>query len=888
MGKRLSKTIAMKINALSPKWQHDDPKVRLQSVLTGKLSADVIKELAINDPDENVRMATIERLEDSDALLGLASNTNSIGTKAAFHWATLVGSDLIRLDVITAELPVHLLIALARYAPAEDFRIRAADYVKDDLDLGVILLADNLSRVHQHCAGRLEDEAVLQKVQRHFKDRDKNVSRIVKSKLQVLAHSRAELEASELLMQTVQDKLSALLAAEAGPDYARRIDVLQHQWQKLANQEPAEGFKLTISALIKSCEEKAAAIPDPVAVLKEEIDKLSGRCENLRQECLNNPAIRHLQDSLATIISGWPKSEPELLQQHTEDLTQLINAQRHWQQLLQNRGKMDLTQFKTRLSELRWPEAFQKPEDFDSVTTLIETELTAQADLAAEKLAQQNDLQELLDKLEAEISEGHIKAAGRARGRLTKFLESFQPAGEQSTRVQQLLAKLQELKDWQGFATQPKRDELCSKMKTLAEDTAIAPPEKAKAIKELQDEWKKLGSSDTRPAQRAWSRFKKLGDQAFGPCAEFFAEQEKTRQLNLQEREKICDSLELIGADHDWSTTDWKSMVEIINRAKSEWRQYGNVPRQKSRAIDKRFDQALHPILEKLKAEQTNNAEQKSALIQEVTELLEQDIATTDLVNRTKSAQQRWKSIGLTDRRQDQKLWKAFRQHCDAVFAKRDEGQLVAKSAAKESAEKFRSLCNTFSQLIDADHPLSRADITTFRKDCASSEGGGQGFQSEATKLIKKAEKHLKNQALADQEQMFRDFQRRCRLLDQFDAGKLDQAELDAQLEGDVSLDAKLSAAIAGRCERSNEDLTLIIIRLEILAELPSPESNQQARMGYQVQRLNKELSLGQKETRSEQEQARALLLEWFSSKEKAAELHPRFEKIAMKLGLPM
>jgi len=878
----------MKINALSPKWQHDDPKVRLQSVLAGKLSADVIKELAVNDPDENVRLAAIERLEDDDTLLALAADANTVGVKAALRWATLVGSDLTRLDIITAELPMHLVKALARYAPAEDFRIRATDYVKDDADLGEILLAENLSRVHQHCAGRLEDEAVLQKVQRHFTDRDKNVSRIVKSKLQVLAHSRAELEASELLMQTVQDKLSALLTAEAGSDYARRIDVLQHQWQKLANQEPAERFKPTISTLIKDCEEKAAAIPDPVALLKEEIDKLSSRCEELRQECLNNPAIEHLQERLATIISKWPNSESELLQQHTQDLTQLINARRHWQQLLRNQGKLDLGQFRTQLSELEWPEAFQKPEDFDSVTTAIETVLNAKAELALEKQAQQNKLQELLNKLEAEISEGHIKAAGRASSSLTKFLESYQPVGEQSTRIQQLLAKLQELKDWQGFATQPKRDELCTKMKTLAEDTAIAPPEKAKAIKELQDEWKKLGSSDSRPAQRAWSRFKKLGDQAFAPCAEFFAEQEKTRQLNLQEREKICESLELINADHDWSTTDWKAMVEIINRAKSEWRQYGNVPRQKSRAIDKRFDQALQPILGKFKTEQTNNAEQKSALIQEVSELLEQDIPTADLVSRTKSAQQRWKSIGLTDRRQDQKLWKAFRQKCDAVFAKRDEGQLVAKSAAKESAEQLRSLCNTFSQLIDADQPLSRADITTFRKDCADAEGGGKGFQAEATTLIKKAEKQLKHQALADQEQMFRDFQRRCRLLDQFDAGKLNQAELDAQLEGDVSLDAKLTATIADRCERGIEDQTLIIIRLEILAELPSPESNQQARMAYQVQRLNKELSLGQKETRSEQEQARALLLEWFSSKAKSADLQPRFEKIAIKLGLPM
>jgi exonuclease SbcC len=884
----------MKINPLSPKWQHNDPKVRLQSVLSGKLALEVLTQLAKDDADKDVRQAALELIDDTNTLLSLSTEAPSISSAAATRWATLVGADLQHLDVVSADLPAHLLKAIAMHAPAEDFRLRATEYMTADEALGEILFGDNLSRVHQHCVGRLEDEAILQKVQQHFFDRDKNVSRIAKSKLQVLNHSREELKASELAMQEVQDKLTALLAAEHNPDYVRRIDALRHQWHQIDDQSPADVFKPIIMGLIEQCEEKAAAVPDPAVLIKEAVDALIVRCEALRTECMATPNIAQLSKTLAGITGEWPESETQLRDQHTNDLIELVNAERRWRTLLSSGTKLSLDQFTSQLADLNWPLAFPKPTDFDTATQQLEQDITEKARIAAEHLAQHNEVQSAIDKFDVEVTAGHIKAANRAGAKLSKLLETVRPTGAQSTHIQQLQAKLQELKDWQGFATQPKREELCEKMKLLGEDASIALPEKARAIKELQDEWKKLGSSDTRPAQKSWSKFKKLGDLAFAPCAEFFNEQEQARQLNLQEREKICTSLELVNTEHDWSQTDWKSMADIIHRAKTEWRQYANVPRRDIKAIDKRFDEALQPIQTRLRTEQSSNAEKKNALIQEITDLLEQDAGINELVNRAKSAQQNWKSIGITDRRQDQKLWKAFRTQCDAVFTRRDEGQNAAKSAAKETAQQFRDLCNAFDQQLDSDQMLGRGDIAAFRKESGAIhlDKDQSSLQSEASKLIKKAEKLLKHQALANQQQMFQDYQRRCQLLDRLDAGSISQTEFDAELEGEiegnVQLDANLTKALNARSERAADEQELLIIRLELLAELPSPESSQQARMGYQVERLNRELSLGQKETRSEQEQVQGLLTEWFATKNKLADLLPRFEKIAIKLGLPV
>jgi exonuclease SbcC len=884
----------MKINPLSPKWQHSDPEVRLQSVLSGKLSPEVLSQLAAGDADDAVKRAAINLIEDHNALLQIATAEQVVSPDAATRWAILVGADLSHIEVINKELPALLTRALAIHAPTEDFRLRATEYLATETELLEILLSDNLSRVHQHCAGRLEDESSLRTVQQHFLDKDKNVARIVKSKLQVLNQTRAKREAHENAVAAVQEKLQQLVNADRSQEYRRRVDVLKHQWLELAKDPFSEPYKATITELVETCEAISESIPDLAEIRQQQLKVLVERCEHLTAECKNTPHVEHLASTLADILSAWPEDEHELRQLWTAPLANLANMQRRWHELVINRANMNLNKFKTQLAAVDWPEAFPKPVDFNTVSEEIETELKQNAEKDAERQAAQKEIEQVADKLETEVTAGHIKAAKRASSKLNSLLTATKPSSDLNTRITLLNAKLQELKDWQGFATQPKRDELCEKMKVLSEDLGIAPPEKAKAIKELQDEWKNLGPSESRAAQKSWSRFKKLGDKAFLPCSEYFAEQEQIRLLNLQEREKICASLELINSEHDWSTTDWKAMSEITNKAKQEWRQYVNVPRRNKKAIEKRFDQALNPILDRLKQEQSVNAEKKRALIQEITDLLEAEsetnaqTQTNTLVETAKRAQQRWKDIGITDRRQDQKLWKAFRSQCDAVFNRRDEHKQIAKQAASETATAFREVCKGFQQRLESDTPISQSDISAFRKESSSItlEPQQRGLQAEATSLIKKAENQLKQQVKANQEHMFQEYQRRCQLLDRCDKGEISKEDAERQFDTNIVLDKKLTEALNSRVERSAEDQELLIIRLEILADLPSPEASQAARMAYQVQRLNRELSQGVKETRSEREQVQALLSDWFSAKNKADSLLPRFEQVASKLKL--
>ena len=72
----------------------------------------------------------------------------------------------------------------------------------------------------------------------------------------------------------------------------------------------------------------------------------------------------------------------------------------------------------------------------------------------------------------------------------------------------------------------------------------------------------------------------------------------------------------------------------------------------------------------RLDGEYDRNAKQKESLIELSQQLLVSDNSrkATDAV---KQLRQQWQTVGPVPRDVDQRLWGEFRQHCDAVFQKR-------------------------------------------------------------------------------------------------------------------------------------------------------------------------------------------------------------------------
>jgi len=277
-------------------------------------------------------------------------------------------------------------------------------------------------------------------------------------------------------------------------------------------------------------------------------------------------------------------------------------------------------------------------------------------------------------------------------------------------------------------------------------------------------------------------------------------------------------------------------------------------------------------------------------------DLIEQSLASDQELNQiieaTKKAQSQWKTIGITDRKADQKLWKKFRKACDTVFSKRDEASVVQKQEANEVIQVGRKLCDDFNLLLESDTIIDKSHINNFKKEFESLQTSAQGnaLRQQSQKLQKRAYQIIKEQVSMSHRQMLNEMRRLADLCQALESGKISTDELTTQWStNETALDAPLLLAMEqrrdGNASISEQDAETLCIQLEILAGLDSPPESAQARMAYQVQRLKRELAEGNKETRSTQEQLDDLMVAWLSVPVSNPDLLSRFSRAELKVG---
>jgi hypothetical protein len=274
--------------------------------------------------------------------------------------------------------------------------------------------------------------------------------------------------------------------------------------------------------------------------------------------------------------------------------------------------------------------------------------------------------------------------------------------------------------------------------------------------------------------------------------------------------------------------------------------------------------------------------------------LTEIDVPIKQATAQARVLQTKWKDVGVTDRYADRKLWKQFRTECDKVFNRRDEKLALDRKKQNETADATRSVLNSFDDLLKSDQAIHRNDINSFKKqfNAISQQRNQSSIRNEFQRLIKSAETILSQQAQTSKHQMIAELKRLSELCNQFEIGKIDAATLDGNWQSEVALDKKFTKRINLRREGSNKadpaEAEKLCIQLEILAGIESPPESAQARMAYQVERLNREFSQGNKQTISVEDQSTGIQVSWYClpSMTLNDELNARFQRAEAVLGI--
>jgi hypothetical protein len=196
-------------------------------------------------------------------------------------------------------------------------------------------------------------------------------------------------------------------------------------------------------------------------------------------------------------------------------------------------------------------------------------------------------------------------------------------------------------------------------------------------LRGLREQWKKI-DKEAAPNPALWKRFDAACNRAHEVVDAWLKEARAQTTAHKAQR------LALIEEVKAWTTThahgpDWKGVARQLHQFAQRWRESGHLSEKMFADLQPQWKAVIHAAHEPLEAAQKASLARRQALIAEAQAL---GAAPTLRVDAVKALQQRWQEeahVVVLDRKQEQKLWDAFRQPIDEAFAR--------KSSAREQSQ---------------------------------------------------------------------------------------------------------------------------------------------------------------------------------------------------------
>lgn len=298
-------------------------------------------------------------------------------------------------------------------------------------------------------------------------------------------------------------------------------------------------------------------------------------------------------------------------------------------------------------------------------------------------------VREVLLSLEKEISEGHGKASAGAAGALRNVLKEYGKIIDDKLEKQAhaALAAAGELEGWQRWRADQLREELVLKAEGLLqrpEGQAIGGRKMQESLRTLREQWKQTDQGGA-PNHGLWKRFDDACNEAH-KVVEIWLE-----KVKAESAEHRAQRLALIEEVNAWAVAnpvalddDWKGFNRVLHQFGDRWRDGGHVGEKMFAELQPLWKAAINIAAAPLEALQKRSLTTRQAMIEEAKVLGAQPELRIDAV---KSLQQRWQAethVVPMERRQEQKLWDAFRKPIDEAFNRKTAERERADAALGE------------------------------------------------------------------------------------------------------------------------------------------------------------------------------------------------------------
>lgn len=776
------------------------------------------------------------------------------------------------------------------------------------------------SPLRQAAAEKIQRRELLEQLAKTAKTKDKNVFKIVKTKLDVFKAEDAKLAELEISAARICEKMERHIHQEADALFKAKLTVMQTEWAALS--AVSADSQTRYQQALAACESKMAARAQAIAD-EEEKFALDQQAIQLAQEAYGS--LKSLAQDIyrAAHIDELVNANYEVKIQELSNAVRLAaNRQLPLDKLtkeFEQRKQQTLNlidQIKTSGTAQQIAELLQNTEDSDLVKSaqhklqqLIRSakelgeELPEGLHVAKAKLdaiwAQRHHTEQAAKNSLREFSEltrkglwaaeqGFVRKARAIQKELHEKREQLSAAAQElpkaiQAKVEDFESQLAKLGDWHEFAVTPKKEALISQMQALSSST-IDPETLATKVHDLQDSWKEVSKGAQQQDDQLWQQFQQASALAYAPCKEFFEAQHSAREANLGKRRELVAQLNQYLNGYDFSNAVWKEVEHTLKTARTEWQTYWPVPRKAGNELQKEFESLMEQLFGKITTEYENNKAAKQQLIEQAQTLVDSDDsrAATETI---KQLQAQWKTIGKSWHKEDQQLWQEFRKHCDAVFARRNDAFEAAKTARDAVVQQANSLIAQLNSLAEQSLEQIKAaktEIETLQQQFTALDlpkEAAKNLQQKLASALTAIANKRDSARLQAEEQSWSDLFSALNALREYELAVLANTDSDTLNTQKVALEAQIantphwpSGCLTGLQQRlakadaitsemqalNTQALRTLTIRAEILAGSESPATDKQARMAYQVQQMQQ--GFGQRDS-----SFGPLLNEWIS-----------------------
>jgi len=295
--------------------------------------------------------------------------------------------------------------------------------------------------------------------------------------------------------------------------------------------------------------------------------------------------------------------------------------------------------------------------------------------------------------------------------------------------------------DISSFATNPKRDDLVSKIKEIADNPFKNPRNQANEIHKIQAQWQALDQTSKTASQKQWNTFRSYVDKAWLPCGDFFDELNKQKLVNATKKQEVTQELTEFVERNNNKFPTIRILRSKLRKFEDSWNSHAPVRDNVFRKLKSGFINAKKPILDEIKKQNDQIKLKKEQIIESVSKINSEDM--DENISKYMNLKKDWNILEKLPYKVEKTLWKKFISSGDRFFEEQNKNrqlQLDELDLVLKDLKKY--------DIVDLQELLPKFDLINKSKEYKS-------LQNRIIKLRNDEKDKRNKESIYDLEQLF-------------------------------------------------------------------------------------------------------------------------------------